>query len=215
MTRRKPAARPWTNHDTALWHILDILAAHLSDDLDRRPEILTNFARAWGPAERIVAEGNVELYQYTSGDGGYFLAAGSGAAGLALLAGTALYSADRNRTKWRRISQGRLTVSIHGFYIADQAGLHPWSWDSVDAISVSGPGGAFLQGQSRHGSVAWAVRSDWTELLFTLWALARHPRHPQLLTGAWLPPDWMNHAQHHGYATGPQTAIIAKALPPP
>ena len=41
----------------------------------------------------------------------------------------------------------------------------------------------------------WAIASDWAELVFVLWALARHPRHPQLINGEWLPPGWLEHAE--------------------
>lgn len=206
----------WTQHDTALWHTLDILAMRLTGTLDRRPTVLTSFAHAWGPDETILAQGPYELMQFTAADGGSFLIGGTGGLGLALLAGTAIYSANRRTEKWRRVDQGQLSVSTHGFYLASAAGLRPWSWDGIDAVTVAGPGAVYLQGRSDQGAaVCWGVGSDWSELLFVLWALARHRQHPQLLDGAWLPPGWTARAAHHGYATHRQSTDITRALRSP
>ena len=42
------------------------------------------------------------------------------------------------------------------------------------------------------------IRSDWAELLFVLWALVRHPRHPQLGNGGWQPPGWQDRCRANG-----------------
>ena len=206
----------WTQHDTALWHTLDILAMSLTGTLGQRPAVPTSFAPAWGPAETILAQGPYELMLFTAADGGSFLIGGTGGLGLALLAGSAIYSASRRTEKWRQVDHGQLSASTHGFYLASTVGLRPWSWDGIDAVTVAGPRAVYLQGRSDQGAqVCWGVRSDWAELLFVLWALARHRQAPQLLNGAWLPPGWTARAAHHGYPTDRQSAAVAHALTSP
>jgi hypothetical protein len=89
-------------------------------------------------------------------------------------------------------------VSTHGFYLQTQsAGLLPWSWGALVSAAMTARSSVHLQGLTAHGKgVSWLLRTPWAELVFVLWALARHPQHPQLLTGSWLPPGWVEHARH-------------------
>lgn len=69
----------------------------------------------------------------------------------------------------------------------------PWR-ASVTSATMARPGAVQISGNSEHGPVSWALCSDWAELLFITRALTRHPRHPQLIDGQWLPPGWLDHA---------------------
>jgi hypothetical protein len=59
---------------------------------------------------------------------------------------------------------------------------------------MAAPAAVQISGEGANGPISWLLSSDWAELIFVSWALARHPRHPQLLSGGWLPPGWANHA---------------------
>jgi len=69
------------------------------------------------------------------------------------------------------------------------------------AAAVGKAAGNSFQGQSEAGPISWILVSDWAELLFVTWALLFHPRHPQLLSGAWLPPGWLDRCAAHAYRT--------------
>jgi hypothetical protein len=81
-------------------------------------------------------------------------------------------------------------VSTHGFYLRSAGGLYPWSWGAVMAAELVAPATVQVHGEAQTGPVSWLLRSVWAELLFVLWALAVHPHHPQLASGAWMPPAW-------------------------
>lgn len=85
------------------------------------------------------------------------------------------------------IDTGMIYVSAYGFYLSGEGGLYPWSW-----------------------GFSWILRSDWAELVFVTWALAVHPRHPQLLTGGWLPPGWLDWAAGHHWTRLVSPAITAR-----
>jgi hypothetical protein len=219
----------WSQHDSALWYTLDILAAWLGGGLEARPPVLTPFAPSLGQGERVLTEGSYQLSEYVAlGDGSYdhstFIAGGTGLLGMTLLAGTIAGSAIGNsrrraeaerdaRERWHPVAWGTLAVSTHGFYLTNQYGLNPWSWYGVSAATVVGPGAVHLQGQGSHGPTSWIVQSDWAELLFVAWAVTRHRHHPQLVTGSWLPPGWVQRATRSGYMPRRQMDEIARALP--
>ncbi len=104
-----------------------------------------------------------------------------------------------------RIDAGTLYVSAYGFYLHVATGLHSWHWNGITMASMVGPGDVQFTGESSRGPISWILRSDWAELVFVTWALAAHPRHPQLLTGAWLPPGGLRRAagQHRTRLTTP------------
>lgn len=229
MANQPSGPRPWDDHDTAIWHTLDILAAVLTSQLQERPATMSPFPPSMGPGERMLSQGGYDRLQYmAAGDGSYdssmFIAGGTGVLGLGLLAGTALASAAGNASRrsraqeaaqerWRPLDSGLLWISTHGFYLQNPHGLLPWSWPAVTSAMVAGPAAVHLQGQTDGGvAVSWIVRSHFAELLFVLWALYRHPGHPQLVTGGWLPPGWAEHARAHGHLPEQQLARITTAL---
>lgn len=208
---REPV-RVWMSADTALWQ-----TCHIAHDLThgRAPEYRVDTLFPLGPGEQAVAAGtlNVDAF-YAIGDGSYTtsttFAMGTGLFGLALAAGTLAASAagnaaSRNRAAadaqvtWRPLFNGVVYVTLSGFFIQTMEGLFPWTWESIDLMQVIGYNCVILQGRSSSGVVTWRLTSEWAELVFVLWALARHPQHPQLRDGSWLPPNWLQWAATQGY----------------
>ena len=164
------------------------------------------------PAEIAFAEGPVAVESFHAvGDGSRpssstFLAT-SGRFGLAIGAATyAIVNANRQAQAvadatpmWRPALHGSVVVTSQGFYLLDHSGKLDWDWDSIELMQVVGFGCVVLQGQSANGPVTWRISSDWAELIFVLWAMARHPGHPQLLERSWIPPRWPEWAEQRGY----------------
>ena len=167
------------------------------------------------PGEVALAAGDLVADSFRSGGGGSRprsvpIVLGAGPVGLALAVGSLAARAASNSTRlsqaaadahpaWRPDFAGTIFVTTHGFVIQTAAGLQHWVWDSVDLMQVAGFNTAILQGRSDAGPVTWRLTSEWTELVFALWALARHPSHPQLLDGSWLPANWLPWATAQGY----------------
>ncbi|RNE67273.1 hypothetical protein EEJ31_00360 [Cryobacterium tepidiphilum] len=164
------------------------------------------------PGEVAFAHGPASVESFHAiGDGSRpssstFLAT-SGRFGLAL--GVATYAiANANRQAqatadatpmWRPAFGGSIVVTSQGFYLLDHAGKLDWDWDSIDLMQVVGFSCLVMQGQSATGPVTWRITSDWAELVFVMWAMARHPRHPQLLDRSWIPARWPEWAEQQGY----------------
>lgn len=198
-----PGARPWTDADSALWHtarILDSVAGGVVPDQGIRTLFPLH------PGEVALAQGTYTLDSMRAlGDGSYqrtgSYAFGFGVVGLAVTAGTLAANASRNNAAraqaaadaqvvWRPDHAGLLTVTNLGFFIVTSTGTFWWEWASVDLMQVVAFNTVVLQGRSDRGPVTWRVFSYWAELLFVLWAQARHPGHPQLAGRAWLPERW-------------------------
>lgn len=94
------------------------------------------------------------------------------------------------------IEQGTLFVSRYGWHMFTPS-VASWHWNGMTSASMMGPAAVHVTGETISGTVSWMLQSDWAELVFILWALARHPRHPQLLGHGWLPPGWVEHAKGH------------------
>lgn len=224
MPRRGPSDS-WTEHDRAIWHTCDIAAAAVTGRLGERPDVLAPFPPRWAVGEQMLANGSFELLAHRplgdgsySHDSGFLLATGRG--GLALMAGAAVVrstgNARRRRAataaaapRWVVVDGGALWVSTAGFYLQTPRGLFPWSWAAVVAATMTGPGSVHLQGEGVGGPMSWIVRSAWSELLFVLWALEVHPRHPQLLGGGWLPPGWLERSGAWGQVPTDQLDALA------
>ena len=212
MANRPDPSRRWLPADSALWQTCKLV----SEINERRvPELRTptmfplqanEIAFATGPA-------SVESF-YAPGDGLYNTSstvfAGTGKFGLAMgaasLAGSAIGNASRRARAisdatpmWRPIFQGSVVVSNMGFYLLDAAHKLDWDWESIDLMQVVGFTAVELQGQSTQGPIRWRITSDWAELIFVLWAMARHPQHPQLLDQSWVPRGWAQWAAAQGY----------------
>ncbi|MEO7059217.1 MAG: hypothetical protein ABI083_05845 [Lapillicoccus sp.] len=221
MTSRGPA--PLSPHDSAIWHTVDINIWLDEGHLERRAAIGTRFPLRFDADERALAQGDFTLLSYVAaGDGsythngGFFFA--TGAAGLALTAVAAAGRAAANSRRraqaaaeaamqWRPTDGGQLTVTSHGFYLAARQGFYPWVYPAIDTASMMGPQQVQLSGQSDHGPVQWVIVSVWAELIFTLWARAVHPRHPQIVEQTWIPPGWLDRLKVAGHVlpAHPQT----------
>ncbi|KGJ75147.1 hypothetical protein GY21_09905 [Cryobacterium roopkundense] len=165
--------------------------------------------------EVALAAGNLFMDSFhAAGNGSYdrssTFAWGTGVFGLALAAGTLAASAASNASRrnqaaadaqlaWRPLFGGTLFVTNGGFYIQTMQGLFPWSWEAIDLMQVVGFNMIILQAQSTSGPITWRLTSEWAELVFVLWALRRHPSHPQLRDGTWLPENWLPWATEQGY----------------
>lgn len=212
---KSPRPRPLSDHDAAIWHTIDVNIWMDEGRLDERPSIGTTFPLRFDSRERALAQGDFTLFTYSSaGDGsyshngGFFFA--TGAAGLALTAVTAAGRAAGNSrrraqaasdatTTWRPADSGSLVVSSFGFYLIAQQGFHPWVFPAVTTAQMVGPGQLLLSGDSDRGPIQWILASTWAELVFTLWARAIHPQHPQLAQRDWIPPGWSERLQQSGH----------------
>lgn len=225
MTKRKSTTAGWTDRDGALWHTCEIAVdLALREVPEPRLQIVSTFPPQLGRGEQYWAAGPyVLLEQRARGDGsyrhdsGFFFATGRG--GLTATAAVAAFSARGNSRRrrqaeldavprWTSIDGGTLYLSRYGVHMHSDGGVFPWDWQSITAAQMVGPAAVHISGSSTRGPVSWILRSDWAELLFVAWAVARHPRHPQLLTGAWLPPGWLARCAEHSYPTRLNTPAI-------
>lgn len=210
--RTEPAAREWLPADTALWTTCHIVSDVL---VGRVPEhrIQTMFPLAQN--EIAFAGGNIAVDSFHSaGDGSYnqstTFAFGTGVFGLALAAGTLAGSAAGNAARrdqaaanaqaaWRPSFGGTIFVTNTGFLLQTMEGLFRWDWESIDLMQVVGYNCVVMQARSQKGLVTWRLLSEWSELVFVLWAMKHHPAHPQLADGTWLPQNWLEWATAQGY----------------
>lgn len=206
-------SREWSQSDAALWHTCRM--AHELETTGRANGIQVGSLFALAPWERVLAAGELLVEEFRSaGDGSYqrssLIAGGTGVFGVALLAGTLGGSAIGNARRrsraaqdamqaWRFQTQGQITVTDQGFYIQDTGGLWRWDWGSIDLLQMAAPNVVLMQGQSARGPLTWRLSSHWAELVFVLWANARHRQHPQYLSGAWVPSGWVDWASSQGH----------------
>jgi hypothetical protein len=214
----------WTQRDDALLHACRLANLMITGgDLSGVPELAAVFA-CEVPGERLWAAGLFRLFDWRAlGDGspqdlppGPYKAPGVVGTGLAaaeLVPGVGLPAAIARRAfmqrhlrrqaeadaipRWVPIADGWLFSSVHGFYLQTSTGVYPWPWDGVTSASLTGPGSLRVTVKNGSGSALWLLASDWSELIFVTWALARHPKHPDLVNG-WLPPRWIEYARACG-----------------
>ena len=222
----KQQERVWTATDTALWNTCRV--AYYLETTGQAPTVPVGTMFPLVEGEGALAVGPLVVDEYkAAGDGSYqrssFIAGGTGVFGLAMLAATAGGSAIGNANRraraaqdaaaaWRHQTSGHITVTTQGFYIHDLQGLWRWDWDSIDLLQVAGPSTVVMQGRSTRGPLTWRLFSDWAELVFVLWAHARHRQHPQYLTGEWIPPGWAQWSADQGYPLQFDDAASARAL---
>lgn len=204
-----PIQQPgWTPRDEALLHTCRL--AHLmitGGDPFQVQEVLAPFPPQFA-GERLWASGPFTLWDWRAlGDGSPEIpptslidfALGSAAVIKRLfdINRAVRRAAEDSIPRWVKVASGRLYTSAHGFYFytdESQPQVYPWPWEGITSAELLGPGSLRFTGTNRHGPVTWLLTSDWSELVFVTWALARHPKHPQLLNG-WLPPGWIEHAR--------------------
>jgi hypothetical protein len=224
----QPAVPPWTQRDEALrytCHLAALLAR--GNDLAHLTEVLAPFPATNAADERLWAGGPFVLSEYRAlGDGSWQVNTpfvfGTGALGVGLVAGSLIGgSVAKSRARraaqaaavprWIPVEQGTLYLSQHGFYLHTPRVLR-WHWAAISGASMVAPATVHFTGASERGPVSWLLQSDWAELLFASWALTIHPRHPQLVTGQWLPPGWLEHASFHQRPADPAPGVLP-ALP--
>lgn len=223
----KPPARTWVAYDDALAFTVAVKDAIENERYEDLPSLPTNFPPE-APGERVLLARSFSLSTYRAlGDGSYqaggVFVGGTGAVGMGLIAGSLIgtaigRSAAKQRAaanavpRWVVDEAGMLHVSTHALYFGSSHGLGRWHWDSLTGVNVIAPGQIQVQGNSRTGTVNWIIHSEAAELAFVMWALARHPQHPQLVSGTWLPPGWAAWAAYQRPHAGSQRPI--RPLPP-
>jgi hypothetical protein len=173
--------------DAALWHTVS-----LNQALDRRehaglPTVQPPFALERGEVA------------YASGDLSMLNVIAYGIPGADLL--RPRQSRGLRTFRWAAGStseRGRLWVTSHGFRLDVLHGILAWPWQSVQSIEMVGPGQLLMVGTSSNGTVRWLIGSDWSELLFTLWARGVNPAHPMYRARSWIPPGWQQRVSKAG-----------------
>jgi hypothetical protein len=202
----------WTDRDAALWHTCELAMTLAAGE---RPGPTYQAPSAFPPRfatdETFWVSGGFALSRwFAPGDGSYesrtTFIGGGGLLGVALgaatLTGSAVGNARRRRAaaeaaipRWNVVDQGFLWVTERGVYLQSlRAGVTAWDWWSIHTAEMVAPATVQLQAD---GTDPFLIASDWAELVFVVWALARFPQHHQLVAGTWLPPGWLAHAAAH------------------
>ena len=222
--KRSSFEEPWNDRDRALLHTCTIGATIVRQHgLESIAEVIASFPTTLGPDEPLWACGAYIAYEHCAlGDGTYYksntVVAGTGPLGLGLLAASLTGSAISNSRaknqaaadatpRWVPAHSGDIYIGPRGCYFQNPKVL-PWGWDDIEESSMIEPGVVRWVGRSTAGQVAWLVQSGWAELVFLLWALNRHPRHPQLADGSWLPDGWIQRARLHDTRVSDQVLAI-------
>lgn len=211
-----PARGTWTERDSILWQTCAWVAAAVGgQEVVPRGTVLTNFAPQGGPDDVLLCAGPFERLTFRAlgngtydHNGGFFFA--TGRLGIAVSAGVLLARGLTNHARrtsaaqaavprWVVEEQGTFTVGTRGFHLSNSSGVFYWGWGAITSITITGPGYFEMFGESTNGPVHWTFATPWAELIFALWALTCHPRHPQLVTGQWLPSGFLQWVAQHGY----------------
>lgn len=226
--RRRPSREPvWGDRDRALLHACRIGAAlRTGTGLESIARITTTFPPSLGPGEPLWAHGAYTAYEYRAvGDGSYSVpgsfVVGSGALGVGPVVGSLANRAvarSRARSQAAADLEPRWVPAHKGDIYVGDAGccfqapeILPWSWDAISEAVVVEPGLMRWSGNGAKGPVVWMVRTGWAELVFLLWALKRHPSHPQLADGSWLPEGWVQRARAQDSTVSAAVAQIGVA----
>lgn len=225
-----PVSPVWNQHDQTLLYTC-YLGALLATGADagQVQEVLAPFPGTNAPDERMWASGPFVLSDFRAlGDGSYQVGGsfvfGTGKLGVAMVAGSMVAnSVAKSRARraaqyaatprWVPIEQGTLYVSRYGFSMHTPRVLG-WDWGSITSANMVDRGAVHVTGDSDSGPISWLLHSDWAELVFVSWALVRHPRHPQLIDGSWLPPGWVQHAQTCNQSPDPAAPGVGPLLGP-
>jgi hypothetical protein len=212
--RRRSPDPAWTARDDVLRYtcmLADELAVGLSRPVASAAQVAAPFPTTLGEQQPLWASGSYTLHAWRApGDGSWqanrTLAFGTGALGgglvLGMLVGEMIGNSRARRAaeaaaipRWMQIGHGTLYLGHRGFYRYTPQLLAPCEWADITAATMTGAGAVRISGNSTDGPPGtWLLCSVWAELLFVTWALTRHPRHPQLIDGQWLPTGWLDHA---------------------
>jgi hypothetical protein len=197
----------WTTRDESLLQTCEIaFDLNRGQRPSRLPEVFSPLPPPY-PDSQFWAVGMFALLEFRApGDGtylrneGFFFA--TGRLGLAVTAAGAVARAAGNRSRrraaeeaviprWLVISEGELYLAPSSLTMRHASGLWTWPYSAIRVAQMVEPGKVLLEGQGPAGPIQWVVVSDWAELVFITWAFNYHRRHPQLITGGWLPPGWL------------------------
>lgn len=215
----------WTERDEVLWQTCAYVAATVAGrQIAPREPMATTFAPQGGAQDVLLCTGPYERLAFRAvGDGSYTssggLFLGTGKIGLTLTAGVLVARGLRNRSRraaaeratvprWVVEERGQLTVGTRGFHLSPATGVFYWDWGSITEMTIDAPGCFTMSGASTRGPVRWTFATPWAELVFALWALDRHPGHPQLVTGDWLPADFLTRVAESGHEPPLRRAAI-------
>jgi hypothetical protein len=219
--RNRSDSDKWTVRDDMLvWSCRVAADVQAGRPREQLPRLSAPFPPVFDADEQVVAIGPFQLSDYRAlGDGSWsvpgYVAVGSPGFMVGTVVGHLLVkrraraeAAAAAVPRWVPIGHGTLFVTLHGWHMYTPT-LLSWSWAGMTAAAMVGPGAMHLSGDSDHGPVSWVLHSDWAELVFALWALVRCPQHPQLITGEWLPPGWVERARRHqaGHPRGAELII--------
>jgi hypothetical protein len=192
-------AEPWTSADDALVETISILADAAGGRLGGRPGV-QSLDPLIAPADEIVLV-----------DGVYSLSG-------ALVPCDGLFEdAEDAGDVWsgprRRIPEGRVHVSSHGFYLRTRSQLTAFPWSQVRSVTLGERSTIQVAASAMAGyPVTFTLRSPWAELMFGLWCLGWRPQYAWFRLGNWLPPGWRWHAEAHGRWPGAHYAEVDAAL---
>lgn len=200
--------RQWTDADAAMWH-----TCHIVEDIESRrvPAARVSTYFALRPGEIALVAGPYGMHELRADEGYYesspaLVLATTPAMAVGSMIGTLWGSAiARSRAEaaaqviWRENLGGEVIVTNQGFYLNEHGRLYTWTWESIDALFVLGFNVIEMSGKAERGHVVWRITSHWAELIFVLWAMARHPQHPQIHDRLWIPPGWADWAAWVGY----------------
>ncbi|WP_284249592.1 hypothetical protein [Litorihabitans aurantiacus] len=99
-------------------------------------------------------------------------------------------------------------MSAESFHLQTPAGVYFWGWGAITSASIVADDHVEVYGEATSGPVRWVLHTPWAALIFASWALRRHRRHPQLVTGTWLPVGFLEHVVAQGYRQPMSSPVI-------
>lgn len=215
---KRPPERSWTDADQALLYTCHLTADVLAGRRPNPPPIASPFPPQFSRDERFLAAGEFTLSTFAApGDGSYMRDSGfffaTGTVGLTATAAVAAARAAGNSRRrsqalratdprWLPVYSGTLTLSEEGAYLRTMQEFIPWAWPTIRSAQIVGFNQSVVAVPRADGHLGhWLLQSHYSELLFVLWAARVYPAHPQLTTGAWLPPNWLAWARDQGHQT--------------
>lgn len=205
----------WTDRDSVLYATCEIALSAMRGRLHDRPMLAHDFVLQFSPHERLLASGQYDLHWWGSaGDGSYqsrtTIVGGGGGLGIGLLGATALASAAGNASRrsqaamaamdaWRPVDVGVVHITDFGFYVHGSAGFRAFAWSHIVQGDVTHETVFQFSAQTTQGTQQFRIPSDWSELVFFLWATTMDPSHPRLVGKAWLDPAFFDKCRRHGY----------------
>lgn len=214
----------WTKQDQAI-----LVSCQIIGDIcrGRVPPMRAQTMFALPPDAVAFVSGPARIFELrAAGDGSYTtngsFVFGTGRLGMAMMAGSLIGNAVANsRARSQAMADAQVAFRFQfeaGMYVANTGfifhgaeGVFTWLYGDVHAMQLIEPNTVLMQGASGRGTVTWKMVSPYAELILVLWALERHPQHPQLCDGSWLADGWLEYARAQGYDPGLTSPVLATA----